>query len=105
MAYYLVRADPRSERMTELHDRLTDGEFEPLQPFGRALTVALRGARFDTETGDAVWEEEDYCQPPLAQERDAVLDSYFDAIRVERVQWGDGWNRIETLPSLWNELV
>ena len=50
MSYYLVHADPRTDRMTELHDRLTDGEFEPMRPFGRALTVALRGARLDNET-------------------------------------------------------
>jgi hypothetical protein len=29
-------------------------------------------------------EEEDYCSPPLAQERAAVLDTYFDDITVER---------------------
>lgn len=105
MSYYLVRADPQSDQLSELHNRLTDGEFEPMQPFGRALTVALRGARFDSDTGDAVWEEEDYCSPPLAQERDAVLDDYFDGITVERVEWGEGWNQIEALPSLWAETV
>lgn len=101
MAYYLVRADPRVDRLSELHDRLSNGEFESLRPFGPALTVALRGARYDADTGDAVWEEEDYCRPPLAQERTAVLDDYFDAIRTEQVRQGDGWKQIEGLPSLW----
>lgn len=101
MAYYLVRAAPDADLLPELHDRLSNGEFEPLRPFGPALTVALRGARFDAETGDAVWEEEDYCRPPLAQERDAVLDDYFGAVRVEQVSRGDGWKEIEALPSLW----
>jgi hypothetical protein len=27
--------------------------------------------------------EEDYCSPPLAQQRAAVLDTYFDDITVE----------------------
>lgn len=70
-------------------------------PSGDALPVAVRGARFDVETGDIIWEEEDYCRPPLAQERDAAFDDYFESIRVEQVAQGDGWKQIETLPSLW----
>ena len=42
--------------------------------------------------GVAVWEEEDYCDPPLAQEREAVLDDYFGDLRVEAVkEGGGGW--------------
>ena len=53
--------------------------------------------------GIATWEEEDYCSPPLAEERAAVLDNYFDQISVERVDAGEGWKRIEALPKLnWN---
>jgi hypothetical protein len=51
----------------------------------------------------AVWEEEDYCSPPLAQEREAVLDAYFDQIEVEEVDEGQGWERIESLPSLFKD--
>lgn len=50
--------------------------------------------------GTAVWEEEDYCSPPLAQERTAVLDLYFDEITVEKVNAGEGWKMIEVLPRL-----
>lgn len=105
MAYYLVRANPRSERLQELHDCLTNGEFESIRPFGSALTIGLRGARFDIDTDDAMWEEEDYCRPPLTEERDAVLDDYFDEIRVEQVTQGDGWKQIEALPSLWEQRI
>lgn len=105
MAYYLVRAKPRSNKLSELHDRLSKGEFESMRPFGVTLTVALRGARFNAETGDVMWEEEDYCRPPLAQERDAVFDDYFESIRVEQVAQGDGWKQIEALPSLWLQLT
>ena len=52
----------------------------------------------------AVWEEEDYCSPPLAEERAAVLDSYFDGIAVEPVAQGQGWRQIEDLPSLFPDL-
>ncbi len=46
------------------------------------------------EDGRAVWEEEDYCSPPLDQERTAVLDEYFDDIEVERVEPGEGRRRM-----------
>ena len=39
-----------------------------MRPFGRSLTYSLEHARL-RDDGYAVWEEEDYCAPPLAQER------------------------------------
>jgi hypothetical protein len=103
MAYYLVRARPKPELAAELRARLDREEFRPMRPFGLALTKSLEGARRDPETGEAVWEEEDYCRPPLAQERAAVLDQYFEDIRVESVPEGEGWQRIVHLPALWEE--
>jgi hypothetical protein len=102
MAHYLVRARAKPEKLDELAARLADDAFVHLEPFGRALTKGLRGARID---GDRVaWEEEDYCAPPLAEERAAVLDAYFDGIAVEAVARGDGWRRIAALPPLFPEL-
>jgi hypothetical protein len=99
MAYYLVRAKPKPERLAELHRQLDENALINLRPFGKALTHSLTEARTQSD-GTAVWEEEDYCSPPLAQERAAVLDSYFDEIKVEQVNAGEGWNRIERLPKL-----
>jgi|GEM_PF-291495 len=101
MAHYLVRALLKTALAEELRARLDRQEFQPMRPFGAALTQALAGARRDPMTGEAVWEEEDYCSPPLAMERAAVLDRYFDDLRVERVREGEGWQRIAGLPSLW----
>jgi hypothetical protein len=56
MAYYLVSARPLAPRMDDLEAKLIER---------------------------AVWEEEDYCRPPLAQEREAVLDHYFEELSVE----------------------
>jgi hypothetical protein len=70
-----------------------------LRPFGKALTYSLKNARTQSD-GTAIWEEEDYCSPPLAQERAAVLDRYFDEIKVEQVNAGEGWDRIKALPKL-----
>jgi hypothetical protein len=101
MAYYLVRARLKTDRAAELRGRLDRQEFLPMRPFGAALTKGLAGARHDPATGEAVWEEEDYCVPPLAMERAAVLDRYFDDLRVEPVREDEGWQRIADLPSLW----
>jgi hypothetical protein len=48
--------------------------------------------------------EEDYCSPPLAMERESVLDRYFDDITVERVNSEEkGWKSLEDKPLLWNQ--
>jgi hypothetical protein len=99
MAYYLVTARPKEEKLPRLRDELERDAFIQMRPFGRALSRSLNGAR-RTDQSIAVWEEEDYCSPPLAQEREAVLDDYFEGIEVEEVEEGQGWARIESLPSL-----
>ena len=99
MAHYLVRAKPKPERLRELTQRLEHKAFVGLRPFGKALTHSLENARSDSD-GTALWEEEDYCSPPLAEERAAVLDLYFDEITVEPVNDGQGWDQIQALPKL-----
>lgn len=104
MAFYLVSAVPKPGLMEELGDRLGRGEFVGMRPFGKALTKGLKNARVRSD-GVAVWEEEDYCSPPLAQEREAVLDDYFQNLRVEAVEQGAGWHKIEQLPWLFPEFM
>jgi hypothetical protein len=104
MAYYLVSARPLSDRMYDLETKLSERAFVKLEPFGRSLTASLEGAR-RLPDGTAVWEEEDYCRPPLAQEREAVLDRYFEGLSVEQVERGRGWERIAELPPLFPALV
>ena len=100
MAYYLVRARPRSELLPELWQRLESGEIGVMRPFGRALDHSLRNARVVAQDV-VIWEEEDYCRPPLAMERAAVLDAYFEDLTTDRVDEGQGWQQIEDLPQLW----
>jgi hypothetical protein len=48
-----------------------------------------------------LWIEEDYCSPPLAMEREAVLDRYFNDITVEKVRSEEeGWKMIGNKPML-----
>jgi hypothetical protein len=104
MAYRFVRARP-GDRLSELRERLDSGEIAGMEPFGEAMTDALDGAKFDPETGEAVWVEEDYCSPPLAMER-SVLDDYFEELTVvdEHVPEAEGWARIDDLPGLWDRV-
>jgi hypothetical protein len=106
MAHRLVRARPRADLLAELRERLDDDELRAMDPFGESITRALDDARLDPDTGEAVWIEEDYCSPPLAMEREAVLDDYFEDLRVVEpdVDPEPGWRRIEDLPSLWERL-
>ena len=97
--YYLVRAKPKPERLPDLQSGLDENAFIASRPFGKALTYSLSEARTQPDR-TAIWEEEDYCSPPLAQERAAVLDMYFDEIKVEQVNAGEGWKRIKNLPKL-----
>lgn len=99
MPHYLVTARPKMERLPDLAARLARDEFRAMQPFGRALTVSLRGARHSAD-GSVTWEEEDYCHPPLAEEREAVLDEYFEDLKVQLVRRNTGWRRIKNLPHL-----
>jgi len=99
MAYYLVQARPIDELCKELRQRLDSGEIRVMKPFGQALQYGLDNARLQ-ENGIAIWEE-DYCVPPLAQERAAILDKYFKELNVEPVEKTQGWQRIESLPGLW----
>lgn len=103
MAHYLVTARPRQDRLADLEQKLHARAFAGLEPFGRSLTHGLENARL-REDGDVVWEEEDYCTPPLREERVAALDDYFDHIRVEPVARGAGWRRIAELPRLFPAL-
>ncbi|MFC3957659.1 hypothetical protein [Halovivax cerinus] len=107
MAYRFVRAQPKRDRLTSLRERLDSGEIEQIEPFGRAMTTALQQARFDPASGEAVWVEEDYCSPPLAMERAEVLDDYFTDITIvdEDVDEATGWERINHLPGLWNQVL
>ena len=74
-----------------------------MRPFGQALQYSLDNARIDTENYDyAIWIEEDYCSPPLAMEREGLLDQYFNDISVERVESEEkAWDSINDKPRLW----
>lgn len=103
MAFYLVRARIRNELLKSLHEEMSSGKISRMRPFGRTLQYSLENARIDSEDSNfALWVEEDYCSPPLAMEREEVLNRYFNDITVERVESEEeAWKRINANPRLW----
>jgi hypothetical protein len=103
MTLYIVRAKPKND-LSGLRKELESGKISKLRPFGQTLHHGLENSRFDNITGYAMWVEEDYCSPPLAMERENVLDRYFTDITVERVgSEEDGWKSLDDKPSLWSQ--
>ena len=103
MTFYLVRAKPKKEHLGSLKEELNSGKISRMRPFGLVLQYSLENARIDDENRDyALWVEEDYCSPPLAMEREGVLDRYFNDISVERVESEEeAWSSINDKPRLW----
>lgn len=105
MTFYLVRAKPKKPLLENLREELNSSRISKMRPFGQALQYSLENARIDTENRDyALWIEEDYCSPPLAMERESVLDRYFNDISVERVESEEeAWATINDKPRLWSD--
>ena len=103
MVLYIVRARPKND-LSGLRKELNSGEISRLIPFGKILKDGLDNAKIDSKDGYALWIEEDYCNPPLAMERESVLDRYFEDITVERVSsQKDGWKSLDYMPMLWSQ--
>jgi hypothetical protein len=103
MAHYLVTAKANSDLVEQLLGNLRNDAYVSMWPFGKAVTYSLRNARL-REDGYATWEEEDYCSPPLAEERAAALDEFFEDLSVAPVRAGSGWQEINHLRPLFPEL-
>jgi hypothetical protein len=97
MALYLVRANPK-QNLHNLQKELESVSIAKLERFGETLSYGLSNTKKDVD-GNMICSEEDYCSPPLAMVREAVLDRYFTDIKVERIQNEQvGWNKIK-LPN------
>jgi hypothetical protein len=95
MSFYLVRAEVKKDKLDELTEKLMSEEFKDLQPFGRALNFSLKNAKI-VDDKMLAWEEEDHCTPPLAQEKEAVLNKL--------VLKGEGWKKINHLPGMFSSV-
>jgi hypothetical protein len=103
MALYIVRARPKTD-LSGLRKELDSGKISRLKPFGKTLQYGLDNANIDPKDGYSLWIEEDYCTPPLAMERESVLDRYFEDITVHLIaSEKEGLDRIANIPRLWTK--
>src|SRR6187200_3174167 len=98
MALYLVRAKPKKE-LADLRKEMDSGKISKLRPFGETLQNSLDNARIDDKDGYALWVEEDYRSPPLAMERESVLERDFNDTK------NIAWNRFEPPPIKTPQIV
>jgi hypothetical protein len=86
MTFYLVKAKVKNN-IFKLHQEMESGKIKKLIPYGNSLHNSLQNAKKDDKDGVyAVWIEEDYSSPPLAMERERVLDRYLTNIVLEIVE-------------------
>lgn len=95
MAIYLVTATPIRSKMNDLCKWLDSGDIRAMHTFGQNLQMGLDNPRWQSDEV-AIWEV-DYCVPPLAHERAAVLDEYFTELEVQHVNKDEGWKKINSL--------
>src|SRR5689334_11474778 len=93
MAHYLVTAKPKSDL-----DGRTSGQSAKerilINAAFRQGTHLFAPKRATSRGSYATWEEEDYCSPPLAEERAVALDKFFEDLSVASVRAGAGWQEI-----------
>jgi hypothetical protein len=106
MALYLVRAKPKKE-LSDLYKELDSGKISKLNSFVGTLQHSLENVRMDKEDGYALRVEEDYCSPPLAMERESMLNtsnriwlcvSTIDILQGNNITYRHGSN---TLYQMW----
>ncbi len=82
---YKVKARFKEESAGEFHSKLLDGTIASQEPDGPEMVDSMNRAVVK-ESGEIEWSEQCYCKPPLAHERQTVLDDYFDDISTEVIE-------------------
>ncbi len=80
-----VRARLRTDTASALLAKLTDGTIASQRPDGAELVASMERAVVNAN-GETEWSELCYCDPPLAHERETVLDLHFDDIRTSPIE-------------------
>jgi hypothetical protein len=99
VAHYIVRAKPKPEGVGELNQKLRDNAFVGLRPFGKALTHSLKRGTSGNQMGQRSGKKRITVRRRWPKQPEAVLDTYFDEITVERVNAGEGWNGLRAFRS------
>ena len=81
---YKVCAQLRPGTEAALLQKLTDGTVASQRPDGPEIVASMERAVL-TGDGHVEWSETCYCNPPLAHERETVLDHHFDDISTQQI--------------------
>ena len=79
---YKVKARFKEESAAEFRRKLLDGTIASQKPDGPEMVDSMHRAVVK-ESGEIEWSELCYCNPPLAHERQTVLDHHFDDISTK----------------------
>ena len=79
---YKVTARLKAASAGAFRRKLLDGTIGEQKPDGREIVAAMNRAVV-MAGGDIQWSETCYCDPPLAHERQTVLDHHFDDITTQ----------------------
>ncbi|NNF77101.1 MAG: hypothetical protein HKN05_03640 [Rhizobiales bacterium] len=79
---YHVKAKLRDDTAREFLSKLTDGTVAAQRPDGSEIIASMERAVVNP-AGQVEWSELCYCSPPLAHERETVLDLHFTDISTE----------------------
>ena len=93
---YQVTARFKAATAGELRRKLDDGTIAAQQPDGQEMVDSLHRAVV-THSGEVMWSELCYCEPPLAHERATILDHYFDDLTTEAIE---GYQQFQGRPFL-----
>ena len=93
---YHVTARFRDDTALEFLSKLTDGTVAAQRPDGSEIVASMERAVVNAD-GQVEWSELCYCSPPLAHERETVLDLHFADIRTEPTE---AYERYEGQPFM-----
>ena len=82
---YKVIARFKEASAAEFQRKLLDGTIANQKPDGPELVDSMNRAVMK-ESGEIEWSELCYCNPPLAHERQTVLDHHFDNISTQAIE-------------------
>ncbi len=82
---YKVNARFKEGSAAEFQRKLLDGTIADQKPDGQEIVDSMNRAVVK-ESGEIEWSELCYCNPPLAHERQTVLDNHFDDISTEAIE-------------------
>jgi hypothetical protein len=93
---YKVRARLRPGTEAALLRKLTAGTVADQRPDGAEIVAAMERAVV-TADGHVEWSETCYCSPPLAHERETVLDHHFHGFSTREI---GAYQRYEGTPLM-----